>query len=418
MKNDDKLLGRLRNSIYMAFIRVPGKLDILAQNAGLLGDWNNFKGTAPSIENALLQFIEQAQAKHVLVDYLEAALSESEDATLQTVANQLLRPLQEPLTELGAKLGKLEKVLFHDIGFADITRWIHKLGILRRAVCFIRPDPSTIVGCGTGFLVAPDLVLTNWHVAEPFWTKDEETSRVSVQFDYEMNPDGNLKPATQPCRLKPEWNLPNSPVKDRDFALLRLDRPAAEDLIDGSRRGFLGLSAMSQENLVRSLEKGPPLLILQHPQAEPLKLALGAAVEVTESRYVWYTVNTDGGSSVAPCLSQSLEVIGLHHYGEDIKNRGILASAILPTIKPALLSDKPVPREENLTPVGLGTGIDFAHDGSREGSEATTVPGPTAPPKNQALVLQPVRKDGDSDSVRAYSHLAGAHPTGLQPGLL
>jgi hypothetical protein len=69
-------------------------------------------------------------------------------------------------------------------------------------------------------------------------------------------------------------------------------------------------------------------LILQHPSAAPLKLAIGAAEKPDPPSHVFYKVNTEGGSSGSPCLNQRLETTALHHQGESSRNRGVTFEAI------------------------------------------------------------------------------------------
>ncbi|QEH38890.1 hypothetical protein OJF2_75000 [Aquisphaera giovannonii] len=336
MKNDPKIISLFSEAILSALPN-EGDADVLAFKAGLQRDWTNFKSSSPQLELTMNRFLARAEARLKLVDVIDAALAMSDRSPdLQALADRYLRPIAGPLESMGAKLGDYEKVLFKDAGFADIAGWIDALGRVRRAVGLVRPNPGSIQGCGTGFLVGPDLLLTNWHVAGPFWGDDEAAAHVAVEFDREIGPDGELRAAAAPCRLRPEWGLPRSPVQESDFALLRLDRKAAEDEVDGKPRRYLSLSGRGEADLAASLPPGAPMLIVQHPMAEPLKLALGEADQVADARYLWHKVNTEPGSSGSPCFSQSLEVIGLHHYGNDTRNRAVLASSIEPGIREAV----------------------------------------------------------------------------------
>ena len=70
------------------------------------------------------------------------------------------------------------------------------------------------------------------------------------------------------------------------------------------------------------------MMILQHPAAEPLKLSFGSVTEVETTR-VRYKVNTQGGSSGSPCLTQDLKVTAIHHYGLGDCNQAVPHEAIL-----------------------------------------------------------------------------------------
>ena len=63
---------------------------------------------------------------------------------------------------------------------------------MRRAVCRVEPQPEneSIAEFGTGYLVAPDVVMTNFHVAEKFWDDQAKAGRVVLRFDYEKKASG------------------------------------------------------------------------------------------------------------------------------------------------------------------------------------------------------------------------------------
>ena len=56
------------------------------------------------------------------------------------------------------------------VSFEDAAVWLAQLTRMRRAVCRSRAtaQAESIEGFGTGYLVAPDVVMTNFHVAEAF----------------------------------------------------------------------------------------------------------------------------------------------------------------------------------------------------------------------------------------------------------
>ena len=91
----------------------------------------------------------------------------------------------------------------------------------------------------------------------------------------------------------------------------------------GGKRGFL-------KPVGHSFVKDEPLLILQHPEAEPLKLAIGAVVTPDDGQqHVTYKVNTKGGSSGSPCFTSALDPVAIHHFGRSVENQGVNLGAIL-----------------------------------------------------------------------------------------
>ena len=62
-----------------------------------------------------------------------------------------------------------------------------------------------------------------------------------------------------------------------------------------------------------------PLLIFQHPDGSPLKVAPDFAGMIglnPNGTRVRYKNNTDGGSSGSPCFNAEFEPVALHHSGD------------------------------------------------------------------------------------------------------
>jgi hypothetical protein len=59
--------------------------------------------------------------------------------------------------------GELERSVLPLVPFENVGQWLETLARLRRAVARFEPQPSaqSTEDCGTGFLVAPDLLMTN-----------------------------------------------------------------------------------------------------------------------------------------------------------------------------------------------------------------------------------------------------------------
>jgi S1-C subfamily serine protease len=222
-----------------------------------------------------------------------------------------------------AASGEEERIVRADVPFQNAGEWVDRFNRLRAAVCRIEPQPlaQSDAGYGTGFLVAPDVVLTNYHVAclPPF------SDKALFRFDCETGSDGKETPG-RVCKVAATWKLASSPKREdggRDWALVRLAERVGDDSLPHGPRGSLRLRPAT-------FKSGQPVFILQHPSGRPLRLAIGTVTAVSPTPdQVAYDANTEGGSSGSPCLNAALEVVALHHWGGQDHNRGIKAEAIL-----------------------------------------------------------------------------------------
>jgi hypothetical protein len=214
------------------------------------------------------------------------------------------------------------------------------------AVC--RMEMHAGEGEGTGFLVGPSLVLTNYHVFDSVWDGKSSPQDVVARFDYKVGPDDVSVPAGRTCQLAQDWKVAYSVggegAEELDFLLLRLgEAPGTDPLVElaGAQRGWLKLMA-------RDIEKGEPLVILQHPLTRPMQLALGAVMEIDVPRKrVIHDVNTEPGSSGAPCFDAQWSPIALHYFGAKTGNRAVMCGPILDKIQPLLpASEQPTPASD------------------------------------------------------------------------
>ena len=173
---------------------------------------------------------------------------------------------------------------------------------------------------GTGFLVAPDIVLTNYHVVQDLFKppRDAQFSAVDVNVVFDVR-DGQVRRDADRFKLAKEWKEDSSPCDRLDYALLRLDRKP------NPARPWL-------KPLKYQFTPNEPLIIVQHPQGTGLKMAMGPFQQTTEDETrVAYLVNTEQGSSGSPCFTTDWQLVALHSR-TDFKqpyNLGIPMSAII-----------------------------------------------------------------------------------------
>jgi V8-like Glu-specific endopeptidase len=241
--------------------------------------------------------------------------------------NQLLRQAASDLNIDGGA-GQFESIVHQRVQFNDVEQWRDGMIRSEQAVCRVEVDiDGQVTGVGTGFLIANDLLITNYHVLEDFMLDRLNPSRVTFHFDYK-NQGGKLLKGVK-YKLAPVWKVYSSTEENFDFALVRLvGSPGTGTLGEQENapvRGFLTPAAKAPED-------GEPLMIIQHPKAVPLKFALGSMkVQAPPAgpAYLTYDVNTDEGSSGSPCFTSDWTLVALHHWGGTFHNRGIRFSAIL-----------------------------------------------------------------------------------------
>lgn len=239
-----------------------------------------------------------------------------------------------PTLDIGgvpAPAGELEKILIKSVQFNDPEEWRQRMAKCELTVCRIE-SPTGLAkrkSFGTGFLLGPDLVMTNYHVVAEA-VKDPASARQLVMlFDYKLLPDGTAFTGLE-CRLKGDgpWLVDYSTEDELDYALLRAEGTPGQLPAGGehgaTQRGWLVPTPLD-------LEPGEPLIVIQHPEASRQKVTLGYVIGLQPDRgYVTHTANTLGGSSGAPCFNSDWELVALHHWGSTaVGNRGITFSAIM-----------------------------------------------------------------------------------------
>jgi V8-like Glu-specific endopeptidase len=238
-------------------------------------------------------------------------------------ANAVPRPLPGPSFEpLVANQEALERVINSEDNFLDM----HLLsGALYCAQAVGRIEIGGEAR-GTGFLIGPDLVLTNQHVLP----KEEHLEEVVVRFGYVNDTSGVPNRGTE-ARLVPDFYF-SSPAENLDFSLVRLkEKPLGEIATKeelttksmaelarlGKHRGYLVLTPRTPIEQAR-------VNILQHPNGDPLKVVLtqNYVVKCGATR-VQYVADTKDGSSGSPVFNQRWELVALHHSGAPYPAEGL-----------------------------------------------------------------------------------------------
>lgn len=174
----------------------------------------------------------------------------------------------------------------------------------------------------TGFLIAPDVLLTNQHCIQ----NDETCRTMNAAFGYHLTETLSTQIGAQVGCSGYEAFHSNF---DLDATAVRLN------MEPGAQYGVIAVPDMPVDPV-------GPLFIIQHPGNVPKSVSLldCAAGDIgvdgrAQGVDFTHTCDTAGGSSGAPVLNEAGALVGLHHFGfEDspesnwTENRAVLAGPI------------------------------------------------------------------------------------------
>ncbi|MEM9248216.1 MAG: trypsin-like peptidase domain-containing protein [Pseudomonadota bacterium] len=173
---------------------------------------------------------------------------------------------------------------------------------------------------GTGFLVSPNLLLTNHHVLNSV----EVAEAATVEFNYQITEPDLLDgppdsvPAATVFRLNPRRLFVTSPMTGFDYSFVWIEPAAAQ--------AFGAIRMTRGSFTVRQTE---PTYIIHHPNGAPKQVSLDdTEVLSLNSSAVLYAADTAGGSSGAPVFCKRGRLVALHHAWR----RTRAAQALFPTL--------------------------------------------------------------------------------------
>ncbi|SIO42453.1 Trypsin-like peptidase domain-containing protein [Singulisphaera sp. GP187] len=177
---------------------------------------------------------------------------------------------------------------------------------------------------GTGFLVAPDLIMTNHHVIRTA----EQARGSTFVFNFELDTDCAPKPVTVASSVEGGLFYANETL---DFAVVQV---ASVE----SARSPLKLGGNPSR-------RGDAVTIIGHPNGHLKQISLrNNAVEFADATVIQYTASTEPGSSGSPILDlNGPTVVGIHHSSQFVdipgspsrvlRNAGTAMGAILADLK-------------------------------------------------------------------------------------
>jgi hypothetical protein len=231
----------------------------------------------------------------------------------------------------------LEKTIKARLPAFDFAVWREKMALIEGQVCRVEIDGNA---AGTGFLAGPDAVLTNYHVLKSVLRGATQPAKVACRFDYKVLADGSRLEGIVVGLHTTDWKLdfsPNAAAEDTstpdnppptadelDYALVKLARQIGNESAapkggaEAPRRGWLPMPAVAH-----AFDPKDPLMIAQHPDGKPLKLAVDTesviGMNALQNR-VRYATNTEAGSSGSPVFDLDWNLVALHHLGDPAYN--------------------------------------------------------------------------------------------------
>jgi V8-like Glu-specific endopeptidase len=284
--------------------------------------------------------------------------TQQEQALWKLKANITISTTISSIASTNKNIAPIEEVVIGQDGRLTISFFERGL-VASRAVAkvlvhkIIDGKETKTFACGSGWLITPNLLVTNFHVIEARNRRKEQAAtesdlraqamRTVAHFNYlEENQDYFEYTCTELVNFNEEL----------DYALLRLSEPSSNSNKPLSSWGYLSVSPT-----VPNLVKGDRLNIIQHPQCGPQRIAIRSNFYVdtlstpTMSNRIRYLTDTEPGSSGSPVFNDDWQVVALHHAavqvpetiykGEVIKynNQGILIHKILESL-PEVISRK------------------------------------------------------------------------------
>jgi endonuclease G, mitochondrial len=233
------------------------------------------------------------------------------DVVTPTEKFQRLQFLNQSLGDEQLALDTLERVLAGNE--LQPVNYLERGTIAARAVARIqiRQPNGRAYGWGTGFLIAPQVLITNNHVLP----SQDWAVYSSAQFDYETDlqdrPTGPVDFALNPQQL-----FYTSP--ELDFTIVAVAARSTDGAQNLEQFGWLPLLDTPGKSI-----EGEWLTIVQHPSGERKQLCVRENRLLKKAEDVlWYSTDTLGGSSGSPVYNNDWFVVALHHSGIPEKRNG------------------------------------------------------------------------------------------------
>ena len=168
-------------------------------------------------------------------------------------------------------------------------------------------------GSGTGFLIAPQVLITNHHVLG-----DADAARRSIaEFCYEVDvSDQELDPIE--FALRPDQLFYTR--EDLDYTVVAVEPKSRDGVTSLSDFGCLPLIEATGKT-----SEGEWLTVIQHPGGKRKQICVRENQFIKRGTdVIWYTTDTLPGASGSPVFSNDWYVVALHHAGVEARENGVI----------------------------------------------------------------------------------------------
>ncbi|MBL0884078.1 MAG: DNA/RNA non-specific endonuclease [Chitinophagaceae bacterium] len=200
-------------------------------------------------------------------------------------------------------IGKNDSVYSNFIDLLDVSK--------KKVARVVIKEGNKAIGFATGFMVSPELMLTNWHV----FKSKADVRESEIQFQYELDSNGRPKPSVS-FLLNPDRFFYS--YKDLDYCFIAVNSVD----VTGQRLLIEFGYAYMDPNIGKLANVGQESLnIIHHPNGDYKQLSIreNLFTKITDTT-VWYESDTAQGSSGSPVFNDQWQLVALHHMGVPLKN--------------------------------------------------------------------------------------------------
>ena len=158
---------------------------------------------------------------------------------------------------------------------------------------------------GTGFMIAPNILITNNHVINSI----EQAKSFRLRMNYQRDLDGQIDPFFEFDFLPEKYFVTDEHL---DFTIISVKPRDITGKINLDEFGYLKMFEASGK-----ITKDEFAAIIQHPDGKPKQTSFfkNKVEYVDDKEFITYSTDTSNGSSGSPVFNYDWVVFALHHSG-------------------------------------------------------------------------------------------------------